>query len=37
MVDVVSVDDCSGALLLKGEGRGAVIARVRYGEERTCF
>lgn len=37
MVDAVSVNDCSGALLLKGTGRGAVIAGVHYGEERTCF
>lgn len=31
------MNDCSGALLLKGKGRGAVIAGVHYGEERTCF
>lgn len=37
MVDVVSVDDCSGALVLKGEGEDAVLAGICYGEERICL
>lgn len=30
-------NDCSGALLLKSERRDAVVSRVCYGEERSCF
>ena len=37
MVGGVSVGDCSGALGLKGEGRDAVISRIRDGEERPSF
>lgn len=34
---MVRVDGCSGALVLKGDGRDAVLAGICYGEERTCL